>query len=97
MTKFLAIDQGTTSTKAIVFDESLSSLKRYSEKIDTMFPKSGWVEQKPQNILQTVKSAINKTISDDVVGLGITNQRETVVIWDRASGNPILQCYRLAR
>ena len=89
MTKFLAIDQGTTSTKAIVFDESLSSLKRYSEKIDTMFPKSGWVEQKPQNILQTVKSAINKTISDDVVGLGITNQRETVVIWDRASGNPI--------
>ena len=89
MTKFLAIDQGTTSTKAIVFDESLSSLKRYSEKIDTIFPKSGWVEQKPQNILQTVKSTINKTISDDVVGLGITNQRETVVIWDRVSGNPI--------
>ena len=89
MNNFLAIDQGTTSTRAILFDEFLNVVKSYSEILDTSFPNSGWVEQEPLKILQSVKNTINKTASIDIVGIGITNQRETVVIWDRSTGLPI--------
>ena len=89
MNTFLAIDQGTTSTRAILFDKSLNVVKSFSEKLCTSFPNSGWVEQEPLKILQSVKNTINKIASIDIVGIGITNQRETVVIWDRSTGLPI--------
>jgi len=89
MNNFLAIDQGTTSTRAILFDKSLNVVKSFSEKLCTSFPNSGWVEQEPLKILQSVKNTINKIASIDIVGIGITNQRETVVIWDRSTGLPI--------
>ena len=89
MNNFLAIDQGTTSTRAILFDKSLNVVNSFSEKLATSFPNSGWVEQEPLKILQSVKNTINKTASIDIVGIGITNQRETVVIWDRSTGLPI--------
>mgnify|MGYP003687826029 CR=1 FL=1 len=72
MNNFLAIDQGTTSTRAILFDEFLNVVKSYSEILDTSFPNSGWVEQEPLKILQSVKNTINKTASIDIVGIGIT-------------------------
>ena len=89
MTNFLAIDQGTTSTRAVLFDKSLNVVKICNEKLNSSFPNPGWLEQEPLKILQSVKNTINKIASTDVVGIGITNQRETVVIWDRSTGSPI--------
>ena len=89
MKKIIAIDQGTTSTRAILFDEALQILRIDSEKLDSQFPNSGWVEQNPLEIVTSVIKTVRTVIDDDVVALGITNQRETVVIWDRKSGIPI--------
>jgi len=89
MKKIIAIDQGTTSTRAILFDEALQILRIDSEKLGSQFPNSGWVEQNPLEIVTSVIKTVRTVIDDDVVALGITNQRETVVIWDRKSGIPI--------
>jgi len=89
MKKIITIDQGTTSTRAILFDETLQILRINSEKIESQFPKSGWVEQNPSDIIASVIKTVKSVIDNDVVALGITNQRETVVMWDRESGIPI--------
>ena len=89
MKKIIAIDQGTTSTRAILFDETLQILRIASEKLGSQFPNSGWVEQSPSDITTSVVKTVKTVIDNDVVALGITNQRETVVIWDRKSGIPI--------
>ena len=89
MKKIIAIDQGTTSTRAIIFDQTLNILKIESEKLRSSFPNSGWVEQSPEEITNGVVNTVKALFDEDVVALGITNQRETVVIWDRDSGLPI--------
>ena len=89
MKKIIAIDQGTSSSRAILFDETLQILRIDSEKIESQFPNSGWVEQNPSDIIKSVVKTVKTVIDNDVVALGITNQRETVVIWDRKSGMPI--------
>ena len=89
MKKIITIDQGTTSTRAILFDETLQILRINSEKIESQFPKSGWVEQNPSDIIASVIKTVKSVIDNDVVALGITNQRETVVMWDSESGIPI--------
>ena len=89
MKKIIAIDQGTSSSRAILFDETLQILRMDSEKIESQFPNSGWVEQNPSDIIKSVVKTVKTVIDNDVVALGITNQRETVVIWDRKSGMPI--------
>ncbi|MGH6854306.1 MAG: glycerol kinase GlpK [Aestuariivirga sp.] len=91
----LAIDQGTTSSRAIVFDARLNLIAKSQKEFCQYFPKSGWVEHDPEEIWQSVltvcKAAIRKARAklSDIRALGITNQRETVVIWDRKSGKPI--------
>lgn len=91
----LAIDQGTTSTRAIVFDGKQQVAGVGQKEFKQYFPKSGWVEHDPEQIWETVlftaRQAIEKAgiSATDIAAIGITNQRETVVVWDRATGKPI--------
>ena len=96
MTKYiLAIDQGTTSTRALVFDEELSIVSTDQKEFKQHFPNSGWVEHDPEDIWQTTLETCQKAINfaavspSDILSIGITNQRETVIIWDRETGRPI--------
>lgn len=90
----LVIDEGTTSTRAIAFDRAFNQVGMAQSEIGLSYPKDGWVEQDPAAIwLQTVdvcRSVID-TIggADRIAGIGITNQRETSIIWDRETGTPI--------
>ena len=94
-TALIAIDQGTTSTRAIAFDAGLKPLASAQQELRQIFPAPGWVEHDPEEIWQAVvacaRAAIAKAglTAKDIAGIGITNQRETTVIWDRASGKPI--------
>lgn len=91
----LAIDQGTTSSRAIVFDSKLKPVAVGQQEFRQFYPKSGWVEHDPEEIwssvLATCKSALRKAKAKphSVKAIGITNQRETVVIWNRRTGKPI--------
>jgi glycerol kinase len=91
----LAIDQGTTSTRAIVFDAALTPLATAQLELPQIYPEPGWVEHDPEEIwaatVSTARDAIAKAglKASDIAGIGITNQRETTVIWDRATGKPI--------
>jgi glycerol kinase len=91
----LAIDQGTTSTRAIVFDATMKSVGSGQKEFRQIFPQSGWVEHDPEEIWESVLWAVKAAIENagikagDIAALGITNQRETVVVWDRATGAPI--------
>ena len=91
----LAIDQGTTSTRAIVFDKRLSPEASGQKEFKQYYPASGWVEHDPEEIWKTVlataKIAIKKAgiRAIDIKSIGITNQRETTVVWDRQTGKPI--------
>ena len=90
----LAMDQGTTSSRAIIFDPSYSVVALAQEEFQQHFPNSGWVEHRPADIwrttLNTAKAAITKAgISPkQIAAIGITNQRETTLIWDRKTGEP---------
>ncbi|MGE0750452.1 MAG: glycerol kinase GlpK [Variibacter sp.] len=91
----IAIDQGTTSTRAIVFDETLAPLASAQQEFRQIYPQPGWVEHDPEDLWSTVVETVRQAMAKanitarQVAGIGITNQRETVVIWDRASGRPI--------
>jgi len=91
----LAIDQGTTSTRAILFDGQMKVVGSGQQEFTQHYPASGWVEHDPEEIwasvVTTVKAALKAADREasDVAAIGITNQRETVVIWDRATGKPI--------
>lgn len=91
----LAIDQGTTSTRAIVFREDCTIAGVGQQEFAQHFPASGWVEHDPEDIwrttLATCRAAIRKAglAADGIAAIGITNQRETTVVWDRATGEPI--------
>jgi glycerol kinase len=95
MTHLIAIDQGTTSTRAIVFDSALTPLASAQQEIRQIFPAPGWVEHDPEDIwssvLATVRSALAKAklTAKDIAAIGITNQRETTIVWERATGKPI--------
>ena len=91
----LAIDQGTTSSRAILFDENVTPVATDQQEFEQHFPDSGWVEHDPEDIwdttLKTCRGALLKAGVDasDVAAIGITNQRETTLVWDRATGKPI--------
>ena len=91
----LSIDQGTTSSRAILFDENISPIAIDQQEFEQHFPDSGWVEHDPEDIwnttLATSKAALLKAgvNASDVAAIGITNQRETTLVWDRATGKPI--------
>jgi glycerol kinase len=91
----IAIDQGTTSTRAIVFDAALNPLGVAQQELPQIYPAPGQVEHDPEEIwsatIVTVQEAMQRArlAARDIAGIGITNQRETTVIWDRATGRPI--------
>ncbi len=91
----LAIDQGTTSTRAIVFDAALTPVASAQIELPQIYPEPGWVEHDPEEIwaatVATVRDALAKARvgAADIAAIGITNQRETTVVWDRTTGKPI--------
>ena len=92
MKYLLSIDQGTTSSRAIVFDENQNIISESQKEYELQYPNDGWVEAKPDEILASVKETTKKALESskvDIAACGITNQRETVVVWNRASGDPI--------
>ncbi len=103
----LALDQGTTSSHSIVFDLSGRIIASSQREFPQIFPHRGWVEHDPEDIWNTqlavAREALSKAGADaaDIYGIGITNQRETTVVWERATGKPICnaivwQCRRTA-
>jgi glycerol kinase len=95
MAHLIAIDQGTTSTRAIVFDAGLAPVATAQQELKQIYPAPGWVEHDPEEIwtatVATVRQAMAKAkvAAKDVAAIGITNQRETTIVWDRATGKPI--------
>lgn len=96
MTKYiLSLDQGTTSSRAIVFGKEGKILSVAQKEFKQIFPKSGWVEHDASEIWSTQIGVVNEALAnidisaDNIAAIGITNQRETTVVWDRASGKPI--------
>jgi glycerol kinase len=89
----LAIDQGTTSTRAILFDAEARAVAVAQRELDQHYPKRGWVEHDPERIWQDTLGVVREALAQVDVGriaaIGITNQRETVVVWDRSTGEPI--------
>jgi glycerol kinase len=103
----LAIDQGTTGTTSIIFDRDASVVSRAAEEFPQYFPAAGWVEHEPEEIWCSTVSTVQKALSEagargeDLAAIGITNQRETAVFWDRQSCEPVgraivWQCRRSA-
>jgi glycerol kinase len=95
MSFILSLDQGTTSSRAIIFDKAGSIIAVAQREFEQIFPKPGWVEHNAKEIwesqLAVAREALEKVgaTAADISGIGITNQRETTVVWDRATGEPI--------
>jgi glycerol kinase len=95
MTHILAIDQGTTSSRAILFDEAMKIVATAQEEFPQHFPNSGWVEHDPADLWSTTAATCRAAIEraglrpQDIAAIGITNQRETTLVWDRKTGKPI--------
>jgi len=89
----LAIDQGTTSTRAILFDSQARAVAVAQRELTQHYPSRGWVEHDPEQVWEDVLAAAREACSsvgaESVAGIGITNQRETVVVWERSTGKPI--------
>jgi glycerol kinase len=91
----LALDQGTTSTRAVLFEKNARPIATAQIELPQIYPRSGWVEHDPEEIWRATKHVIHTVLArasvrfNDVNALGITNQRETVVLWDRATGEPV--------
>ena len=91
----LAIDQGTTSSRAIVFDSGYRIKGVAQLEFPQHFPKSGWVEHDPKDLWTTTVETVRGALADaglsakDIDAIGITNQRETTVVWDRETGEPV--------
>jgi glycerol kinase len=95
MTHILAIDQGTTSSRAIVFRHDCTIAAIAQQEFPQHFPRSGWVEHDPEDLWRTVMATSREAIAKagltahDIAAIGIANQRETTLVWDRATGEPI--------
>lgn len=93
MTQILAIDQGTTSTRAILFSADLTPITQAQEEFPQHFPASGWVEHNPADLLRTTlataRMVLSRTDPAKIAAIGITNQRETTLLWDRATGQAL--------
>lgn len=103
----LALDQGTTSSRAIIFDKQGNIIAKAQKEFDQIYPNTGWVEHNPMEILfsqfQSVTDVLAQQAVDvkDIAAIGITNQRETTILWDRQTGKPVYnaivwQCRRTA-
>ena len=95
MTYILAIDQGTTSSRAILFDKDMRPVQSCQQEFPQYFPQSGWVEHEAQEIWASVQAVVGGVMAQagctakDIAAIGITNQRETTLVWDRNTGAPI--------
>tara|TARA_Y100000590_G_scaffold267041_1_gene299901 strand:- start:4769 stop:6271 length:1503 start_codon:yes stop_codon:yes gene_type:complete len=91
----VALDQGTTSTTALLIDQMGSVIWKTSQEITTIYPRLGWVEQDPQEIFLSCLNVIHELIDEteistgQISAIGITNQRETTLVWDRETGEPV--------
>ncbi len=91
----IALDQGTSSTRAILFDANRTPMARAHVDLRQIYPRPGWVEHDPEEIWQASVTVLRQALDEggvapaEVAGIGITNQRETVVLWDRDTGKPI--------
>ncbi len=103
----LALDQGTTSSRAILFDNEQNILSIRQHELSQHYPREGWVEEDPMEIWSTQYAAMLEALAAadvspaDVSAIGITNQRETTILWDKATGRPVYnaivwQCRRTA-
>ena len=95
MSYILALDQGTTSTRAMVFRADLTVAGIAQEEFPQHYPASGWVEHDPEDLWRTAVSTMREAVAKagiragDIAAIGIANQRETTVVWERASGRAI--------
>jgi glycerol kinase len=91
-----ALDQGTTSSRAMIFDQSGGVVAVAQKEHEQIYPKPGWVEHDPKEIWARCQEVLDEALEkagaskDDIAGLGITNQRETAVVWDRNTGEPVM-------
>ncbi len=91
----LAIDQGTTSSRAIIFNKQGEIVTTTQKEFTQIFPQSGWVEHDAMEIWSSVQSVVAEALSQpevsgsDIAAIGITNQRETTVVWDKNTGKPV--------
>ena len=97
-----AIDQGTTSTRFLVFTAPAASSPARKKEHQQIYPQPGWVEHDPEEIWRRTREVIAEAMAQrglrptDLAAIGITNQRETTVLWDRHTGKPVAQRARLA-
>jgi glycerol kinase len=105
MKYILAIDQGTTGSRAIVYDQRGRQVAAAYQEFPQYFPQPGWVEHDPEEIWQSVSATIQRVLKkvppSSIAAIGITNQRETTVVWDKKTGKPVYnaivwQCRRTA-
>ena len=95
MSNIIAIDQGTTSSRTIIFDDRGSVISHAQKEFQQFYPKNGWVEHDLDEIwktqVETVLEAFNSSglKTSDIASIGITNQRETLAVWERKTGNPL--------
>ena len=108
MSKYIvSLDQGTTSSRAIIFDKEQNILGVSQKEINQIYPKKGWVEHNPMEIWASQYGVLQESIAkanikiSEIAAIGITNQRETTILWDKITGEPIYnaivwQCRRTA-
>src|ERR1700742_1869991 len=95
MTFLLALDQGTSSSRSIVFDRDGRLVAAAQRELRQSYPRPGWVEHDPLEIWNSQRDTAREALARarlrarDIAGVGITNQRETTLLWDRASGEPL--------
>lgn len=103
----LSLDQGTTSSRAILFDQQQNILAVSQKEFTQIYPKEGWVEHNPMEIWSSQYAVMMEVVAQsgihvsDLAAIGITNQRETTIVWDKTTGTPIYnaivwQCRRTA-
>ena len=103
----MALDQGTTSSRAVIFNKKGKIISKGQQEFNQYYPQNGWVEHDPNEILFTVVSSMITALRSsninpkDIAGIGITNQRETTILWDKETGKPLYnaivwQCRRTA-
>lgn len=104
----IALDQGTTSSRAIIFDSNQKLVSKCQREFTQIYPKEGWVEHDPMEIWSSQSGVMTEVIArtgisqHDIIGIGITNQRETTIVWDKKTGKPVYnaivwQCRRTAK
>lgn len=104
----LALDEGTTSARTILFDKNMNTLHTEQREFKQIYPEPGWVEHDPMQIYETQYASLTECIANsgvspkEIAGIGITNQRETTIVWEKSTGKPIYnaivwQCRRTAQ